>query len=278
LHNGRAVRRVVLDLADAVDEVLGGWVRETVSFVDSEVDRITPRTTAADVGTVARLTGLRDDCPVVTEPFSEWVLAGGFPAGRPGWEQAGALFVDDVTPYEERKLWLLNGAHSLLAYAGSIRGHHTVAEALADETCAGWMRDWWDEAARHLDLPEAPVRDYRADLLARFENPGMRHLLEQIASDGSQKLPVRVLPVVRAERAAGRVPDAGGRTLGAWVAHVRGAGAPLTDPRADELRRLADAPLPDAVRRLLGVLDAALPEDAALVDVVVAHAEELTSR
>ena len=104
-----------------------GWIRSSVSFVDSEVDRITPRTTADDVETVARLTGLRDECPVVTEPFTEWVLAGSFPAGRPAWEHAGAAFVDDVTPYEERKLWLLNGAHSLLAYAGSITGHETVA-------------------------------------------------------------------------------------------------------------------------------------------------------
>jgi fructuronate reductase len=269
LGNGSAVRRVVLDLADAADDGLAGWIRSSVSFVDTEVDRITPRPTPADVATVARLTGVRDECPVVTEPFREWVLAGSFPAGRPGWD---ALFVQDVRPYEERKLWLLNGAHSLLAYAGSIRGHHTVAEAVADETCAGWMEAWWDEAARHLDLPAGTVDAYRAATRARFANPAMRHLLAQIASDGSQKLPVRVLPVVRAELAAGRVPVAGARALAAWVLHLRGAGAPVTDPRAADLTRRAAGPLPEAVRRVLDALDPALAADRTLLDAVLDRA------
>ena len=86
-----------------------------------------------DVRAVRAATGRDDRVPVVTEPFSEWVLSGAFPAGRPRWEDAGATFTDDVTPFEHRKLWLLNGAHSLLAYAGSIRGHTTVAEAVADD-------------------------------------------------------------------------------------------------------------------------------------------------
>ena len=100
-----------------------------------------------------KLTGLDDAAPVVTEPFTEWVLAGDFPAGRPAWERAGARFVTDVRPFEQRKLWLLNGAHSLLAYAGPTRGHQTVAEAIADPVCRGWVDTWWDEAARHLALP-----------------------------------------------------------------------------------------------------------------------------
>ncbi len=275
LGNGRAVRRVVLDLADAVDDSLAAWVRSSVSFVDTEVDRITPRTTPADIEAVARLTGVRDECAVVTEPFSEWVLAGEFPAGRPAWERAGAQFVEDVTPYEERKLWLLNGAHSLLAYAGSIRGHRTVAEAMADQTCAAWVEAWWDETAPHLDLPADTLDAYRAGTRDRFGNRGMRHLLEQIAADGSQKLPVRVLPVVRAERAAGRVPEAGARTLAAWVLHLRGAGAPVTDPLAGDLTERARGALPDAVRRVVDVLDPELAVDRALVNAVVAQAEEL---
>lgn len=275
LHNGASVRRVVLDLADEVDAGLADWIRSSVSFVDSEVDRITPRTTADDVAAAGRLLGLRDECPVVTEPFTEWVVAGEFPSGRPGWEHAGATFVDDVTPYEERKLWLLNGAHSLLAYAGSVRGHRTVSEAIADDTCAGWVEEWWDEAVVHLDLPGDALAAYRGDLLTRFGNPAMRHLLEQIAADGSQKLPVRVLPVLRAERSAGRVPHAAARTLGAWVAHLRGAGGTVHDPLADVLVDRARGALPDAVRRVLEVLDTELPADRALADAVVAHAQEI---
>lgn len=278
LHNGRAVRRVVLDLAEAVDGELAGWIRSSVSFVDSAVDRITPRTTDADRETVVRLTGLLDATPVVTEPFSEWVIAGDFPAGRPGWEHQGAQLVEDVTPYEQRKLWLLNGAHSLLAYAGSIRGHRTVAEAIGDGTCADWVEQWWDEAAPHLDLDAGTIGRYRADLLDRFANPRIRHLLEQIAADGSQKLPVRVLPVVRRERSAGRVPQAAARTLAAWTVHLRGLGAPVTDPRANELVALADAPLRDAVRRVLEALDPTMAPDTELADAVVTHAEELSAR
>jgi fructuronate reductase len=278
LHNGAAVARVVTRLADEVDQGLAAWVREEVAFVDSEVDRITPRTTDDDRRVVEQVMGVVDACPVVTEPFSEWVLSGRFPAGRPLWEHAGAQFVDDVTPFEQRKLWLLNGAHSQLAYLGSILGHTTVRDAVADDRCRGWVEQWWDEAAAHLDLPEHSVRAYRDALAERFANPGIRHLLEQIAADGSQKLPVRLLPVLRAERASGRVPPAATRTLAAWVAHLRGAGAPVQDPLAPELGRRAAGALPDGVRRVLEVLDPALAADTDLVAAVTATAEELERR
>ncbi|MGI9156699.1 MAG: mannitol dehydrogenase family protein [Marmoricola sp.] len=277
LQNGKAVRRVVSELAEEVDEGLADWVRASVSFVDSEVDRITPRTTEADRLLVARATGVDDACPVVTEPFTEWVISGDFPSGRPGWEHAGAQLVDDVTPFEQRKLWLLNGAHSMLAYAGSIRGHVTVAAAVTDEVCLGWLQEWWDEAGPHVDLPAESVEEYRAALLARFANEDIQHRLEQIAADGSQKLPVRVLPVLAAERTAGRLPTASARTLGAWVAHLRGAGALVTDPRADELAALAAGPLPEAVRRVLGLLDPGLPDDPDLVTTVTNRAQELSN-
>lgn len=276
LHNGRSVRRVVLDLADAVDDALSDWVRESVSFVDSAVDRITPRTTDEDRETVLRATGLLDACPVVTEPFSEWVIAGEFPQGRPGWEHAGAQLVTDVTPYEQRKLWLLNGAHSLLAYAGSIRGHTTVAEAIGDPLCRGWVEAWWDEAGAHLPLAADVIASYREELERRFANPRIRHLLEQIAMDGSQKLPVRVVPVVRAEREAGRTPHAAARTLAAWLLHLRGAGAPVNDPAAEDLVVRASGPLPDAARRVLELLDPSLAADEGLAAAVITHAEELS--
>ena len=120
--NGALAERVVGDLAELIDDGLASWLRASVAVVTTMVDRITPRATPGDVRTVLRSTGFDDRCPVVTEPFHEWVLSGAFPAGRPRWEDAGATFTDDITPYEHRKLWLLNGAHSLLAYAGSIRG------------------------------------------------------------------------------------------------------------------------------------------------------------
>jgi fructuronate reductase len=275
--NGAVVARVVRDLAELVDPGLADWIAGSVAYVTTMVDRITPRTTPEDVQTVAEATGLHDSSPVGTEPFSEWVLSGPFPGGRPGWDAAGATITDDIEPYEHRKLWLLNGGHSLLAYAGSILGHQTVADAVADETCRGWLEEWWSEASRYLSLPEADVAAYRGALLDRFTNPRMHHRLAQIAADGSQKLPVRILPTLRRERAAGRLPSGTVRVLAGWVCHLRGAGAPVSDARADQVVPLADGPLPQAVPRVLGALDPALADDGELVAAVVADAERLGS-
>ncbi|MCA1982161.1 mannitol dehydrogenase family protein [Nocardioides nematodiphilus] len=278
--NGKVVRRVVLELAAEAaaggDRDLPAWITAHVSFVSTEVDRITPRTTPADIEAVRRATGRDDACPVVTEPFTEWTLAGDFPGGRPAWEAAGARFVEDVTPYETRKLWLLNGAHSLLAYAGSALGHTTVAEAIADPRCRSWVEAWWDEAGDHLTLPAEALAGYRVALAERFANPAIRHLLSQIAMDGSQKLPVRIVPTLLAERLAGRTDTAGARVLGAWIAHLRGAGAPVSDPRADELVALSTGRTADAVPRVLAALDPRLADDQELVAAITAHTEELS--
>jgi fructuronate reductase len=275
--NGAVVARVVRDLAELVDPGLADWIAGSVAYVTTMVDRITPRTTPEDVQTVAEATGLHDSSPVGTEPFSEWVLSGPFLGGRPGWDAAGATITDDIEPYEHRKLWLLNGGHSLLAYAGSILGHQTVADAVADETCRGWLEEWWSEASRYLSLPEADIAAYRGALLDRFANPRMHHRLAQIAADGSQKLPVRILPTLRRERTAGRLPSGAVRVLAAWVCHLHGAGAPVSDARADQVVPLADGPLPQAVPRVLAALDPALADDGELVAAVVADAERLGS-
>ncbi|HST67670.1 MAG TPA: mannitol dehydrogenase family protein, partial [Mycobacteriales bacterium] len=253
--NGEVVARVVGDLAEAVDPGLAAWIGSTVSTVTTTVDRITPRTTPADGDAVREATGRTDRAPVATEPFSEWVLSGTFAGGRPQWEEAGAVFTDDITPFEHRKLWLLNGGHSLLAYAGSARGHRTVADAVADGTCRSWLEQWWAEASPYVDLPEGDLAAYRAALLERFANPRIEHQLEQIAADGSQKLPVRILPTVARERAAGRMPAGAVRVLAGWICTLRGQGAPVNDAHADEVVPLADGPLPDATRKVLGVLD-----------------------
>ena len=274
--NGAVVARVVSDLAALVDPDLSAWVGRSVATVTTMVDRITPRTTPADMQAVLDGTGVSDRAPVVTEPFSEWVLSGAFPGGRPRWEDAGATFTDDVAPYEHRKLWLLNGAHSLLAYAGSALGHASVAAAVADDRCRAWVELWWSESSPHLSLPAAEVAAYRSALSERFANPRIEHRLEQIAADGSQKLPVRILPVLRLERAAGRLPEGALRVLAAWVGHLRGAGAPVQDPRADELVALAAGPLPDAARRVLAFLDPALAEDQEVASAVVALVPSFT--
>ena len=177
---------------------------DTVSFVSTSVDRITPRLTSAELEGLRTASGWDDDAPVVTEPFSDWVLQGAFPGGRPQWETAGARFVDDVEPFERRKLWLLNGAHTILAASGPSRGHETVAAAFADPYCAALVTGFWDEAARHLTNAGLDIPAYLAQLRQRFANPRIAHRLTDIADQAPAKVRVRLLPVLQAERAAGR--------------------------------------------------------------------------
>ncbi len=274
--NGAVVRTVVRTLAAELDTGpmtgLRDWLDEQVDFATSVVDRITPATTDEDRALVAAERGYVDADPVPTEPFTEWVLSGAFPAGRPRWEDAGATLVEDVAPFERRKLWLLNGSHSMLAYAGSIRGHETIDQAIADPDCLGWVQQFWDEAARHLDFPEAEITDYRQALLERYANPRVRHLLAQIAADGSTKLPIRTIPVIRAEREAGRIPTGGATTVAAWVLHLRGDGAPVKDPDAERITRLAaSGELADVVPGVLELLSDGLGSDRDLVEAVVSQ-------
>jgi fructuronate reductase len=248
-HNGEVLRAAVLDAATEPD--LRSWIEAHVAFPSSMVDRITPATTAADVDDLAGLQGaLEDDrVPVVTEPFAEWVLEDRFDGiDRPAWETAGVRIVDDVTPYEQRKLWLLNGAHSLLAYLGPLLGHETVASAMDDPRCRTAVEQLWDEAAAELPLPDDEVDAARAALVERFANPRIRHTLRQIASGGSQKLPVRVVDVLRHRLA--RDPDAGigpgaATALAAWWLHlteqpdlVDDAGAPGPDSDVHDVLRV----------------------------------------
>jgi fructuronate reductase len=275
-ENGAVTQTVVTDLAELMDESLAEWIERNVDFATSMVDRITPATTDEDRRIVQEHNGYVDASPVPTEPFSEWVVSGRFPAGRPRWEDAGAQVVKDVEPFEQRKLWLLNGSHSMLAYAGSVRGHQTIDQAIADPACREWVNLFWDEASRHLPFPPAVVEDYRAALLTRFSNPHMRDQLARIAADGSTKLVVRTLPTVRAERAAGRIPVGCATTLAAWVLHLRGAGAPVKDPGAASALQAANpGDMPTAVPAVLGTLEPGLGKDGDFVRAVLAQAEAI---
>ena len=252
--NGSMVERVVRDLARVVDPSLLAYMDEHVGFVTTMVDRITPRPTDELRAAVLADTGVDDPAAVGTEPFAQWVLAGDFKAGRPAWQTGGAQFVDDITPYETLKLWMLNGSHTLMAYAGTIRGKETVFDAMSDPEIAGWVNDWWDVAAKHLPLPAAEVVAYRGALTERFLNPSIKHLLAQIAGDGSQKVPIRLVPALNAERAAGGEPVGAERAVAAWVQHLRGRGAPVTDSKAEQVESLADGSLDEAVARVCDYL------------------------
>jgi fructuronate reductase len=277
-ENCAVTKTVVHDFAALLDESLAGWIDSQIDFATSMVDRITPRTTEEDRALVQRACGYVDAYPVATEPFSEWVVSGRFPAGRPRWDEAGVAMVAEVEPFEQRKLWLLNGSHSMLAYAGSIRGHSTIDEAIADPGCRSWVETFWDEASRHLSLPASDIADYREALLARFSNPRAGDQLARIAADGSTKLVVRTLPTIRAERAAGRVPIGAATTVAAWVLHLRGLGAPVNDPGAAAALDAANSgELAAAVPAVLNVLEPGLGADQDFVVAVVDQAKVIQS-
>ncbi len=268
--NAGVLRRLLTDLAERIDPGLLPWMDANVGFVSTTVDRITPATSEADRQRVATALGVRDEMPVVTEPYAEWVLSDTFAGQRPALETAGAVITDDVHPYEARKLTLLNGAHSLLAYVGSLRGHTTVAEAIADPACREWVLRWWAEAGPHLSFES---QGYQDALLLRFANPAIAHQLTQVAMDGSQKLPVRLVPTIRAERDAGRIPQAAVRILAAWIVYLRDDPAP--DPKRELLVHLANQPLGQAVPSLLAVIDQELPDDHEFVEAVLHDAARL---
>ncbi len=272
-HNGDVVRAVIRDAARAVDPTLVPWIDAHATFVTTMVDRITPRPDPRLADVVAEATGFVDLAPVETEPFSEWVLCGRFAAGRPAWDAAGARFVDDIAAFEQRKLGLLNGAHTLMAYAGPLLGCETVRDAIEHPVVGAWVDQWWAEARRSIPLPAFDLEAYVAALRARFANPRIRHLLAQIGADGSQKLPIRIVPVLRAERDAGRSGGAACRALAAWVLHLRGHGVPVLDAGVsgwDDVRAL---PLPEAVGRVLPRIGVYDPDVARRV---AALAEEMT--
>ena len=237
--NGRTLKRVTTRFAELRDPDLSRFVAGQVAFPSTMVDRIVPATTDADRASIAERIGVEDAWPVVTEPFSQWVIEDDFPAGRPEWEKAGATFVDDVDAYELMKLRLLNGSHSTLAYLGYLSGHETVAEAMAAPGFEALIRGLMDEEVSPT-LPALPGIDlaaYKADLLARFRNTALRHRTWQIAMDGSQKLPQRLLNTIRERLGAGLPITRLALGVAGWMRYAAGtdeSGTPIDvrDPLA----------------------------------------------
>lgn len=274
--NGHTVRRALEDFAVALGgsdgRRLTDALAQSVRTPDTMVDRMVPATTAADLVRVAELLGLRDEAAVVAEPFRQWIIADDFAADRPAWEQAGARFVDDVTAWEEVKLRILNAGHSLIAYLGLLGGQETIAASVrrpAWESALRRMID--DDVVPHLRAPEGlDVRGYSDDVIARFANPHLGHTVRKVGSDGSQKIPLRILSTVRAARAAGQSARWAALAIAAWAAYV-GSCPPgdLDDPHAPELSRLVGAAAPEeAGLALLEFLDPDLAADPLVADAV----------
>lgn len=246
--NGRVLRALVMDfcaaLPSAEGEPLAQWIEANVSFPSSMVDRIVPATTNADRAEAQKLLGLNDEALVVAEPFRQWVIEDDFRAGRPSWERAGADLVDSVQPFEQAKLRVLNCTHSLLAYLGALRGHESIADAVADPGLEHAARELIrvDVLPTLTQPPGLDLAEYGEDVMRRFANPALRHRTLQVAMDGSQKLPMRLLGTIRDRLAAGQTPRWAALTLAGWMVFVAtgrdrlGRSLPLEDPLADRLR------------------------------------------
>ncbi|MEV5407962.1 mannitol dehydrogenase family protein [Thermopolyspora sp. NPDC052614] len=248
-HNGQVVRDAVLASAGHLRD----WIDANVAFPSSMVDRLVPTPRPEDLAEVAAALGVSDRAAVATEPFRQWVIEDRFAAERPAWEKAGALIVPDVAPYELMKLRLLNGSHSLIAYLGMLHGCETIAETVARDDVAQAVRALMDQdITPTLPVPEGfDVEAYKRQLLQRFANPALRHQTAKVAADGSLKLPLRLVTVMRERLAAGATPSYAALGIAAWMRWVSVAPT-LDDPIAPALTSAA------ATARYPGGLVAAL--------------------
>ncbi|UZK65562.1 mannitol dehydrogenase family protein [Sphingomonas sp. M1-B02] len=265
--NGAKLRAACIALAQAQDPALADWIEGAVAFPDSMVDSITPASDPAFLASVGAALGVEDQAAVQRESFAQWVLQRFDMADGPDFEAAGVTMTSDVRGYEQAKLRILNGAHSSLAYIGLARGHETVFEAMADPELEAFVTRLvhHDIAASLSPVEGLDVAAYADAVLDRFRNPAIRHLLSQIAWDGSQKLPYRLLDTVRAALDAGRGVERLAVPIAAWIAFVRGkaeAGETITDPLADTLAEAATSGSPvGAMLAIEPVFGARLAQD-----------------
>ena len=242
IQNGQRCREAVLSFAALWDPTLVVWVETQVQFPCCVVDRICPAVTEADRARAQQVLTLEDRGTVVSEDFSEWVIEDSFAGERPPLELAGVTWVNNVAPWEARKLRLLNASHSALAYLGGLLDLPTVHNAIANPTLADFIDDLWQEIAVTLDRDAASgITDYCAALLTRFANPNLAHPLEQIGTDGSQKLPLRIIAPLRERLEQGLASPRLTEVIAAWLYWQWGttlSGAPLSfsDPLAAQFK------------------------------------------
>ncbi len=257
--NGAIAKKMILSFASLRDEALSAWIEANVTFPNGMVDRITPQTTDADREMVARVFGIDDAWPVMTEPFIQWVVEDRFCNGRPPLEEVGVQVVGDVHPYEMMKIRLLNASHQALGYLGYLCGYRYVHDVMSDPLFRDFIARLMDVEVTPL-LPPVPGVDlgaYKRTLIERFANPKIADQVARICTDGSARMPKFLLPSVSEALASGRPHALLTLATAGWFRYLRGvdeqgATIPLQDPMADELRTLA-AEGGDDPRPLLGV-------------------------
>lgn len=246
MANGSVARHAFSSFASLRDPELGSWVRDSVSFPSTMVDRITPQTTDDHRRELAASHGIDDAWPVIAEPFAQWVIEDRFPLGRPQWQRVGAQLVDDVAPYELMKLRLLNASHQAMAYFGSLLGYAWAHEAASDPLVTRLLERYWSEEAIPT-LPEVPGVDlsgYTTTLLERYRNPAIRDTLARLCAETSDRIPTFLLPVVRSNLDAGRPIAMSAAVVASWAHYVddaseRGRATDVVDARRDRVMAAA---------------------------------------
>lgn len=249
-NNGRVLEKVVTQFAEKVSSELATWIKTNATFPCTMIDRIVPATTDEDRREIEARLGLRDEGMVVCEPFTQWVVEDKFADGRPAWDKVGVLMTDDVEAFEKIKLRLLNGSHSTMAYTGYLSGFQFIAEVMQQPAFVNLVKTYMArEAGETVHAPEGfDIEDYKQQLRDRFANPALKHKTWQIAMDGSQKLPQRLLETLREQLARNGSIDIICLGVAAWIRYVSGvdeSGNPIevSDPLAASLRAACEANL-----------------------------------
>jgi len=274
-HNGAVARKALLAFATLRDADLHDWIAANVSFPNAMVDRITPMTSTAHRLQLHDEKGIDDAWPVVCEPFVQWVLEDKFVDGRPAWEKVGVQFTDDVTPYEEMKIKLLNGSHLALTYLGSLKGYHFVHETMNDPLFVAYIRAYMDldVTPQLASVPGIDLEGYKDTLIERFSNQAIADQLERVCSDGSSKFPKFTIPTINRLILDQGNLDRASLVVAAWALYLKGntdeqgGSYKIVDPRAEFCQALvADDAL--TTQRLLAVEEifgAAIPQSAEFV-------------
>ncbi|MCS5450678.1 mannitol dehydrogenase family protein [Enterobacter huaxiensis] len=276
--NGHVVKNAVLGMAQKRSPELAAWIDEQVSFPGTMVDRIVPAATDASLAEITQALGVEDPCAISCEPFIQWVVEDNFVAGRPEWEVAGVQMVHDVLPWEQMKLRMLNGSHSFLAYLGYLAGYAHINECMEDASFRDAARRLMlDEQAPTLRITDVDLTAYADSLIDRFANPALQHRTWQIAMDGSQKLPQRMLEGIRVHLERGSAWPLLALGVAGWIRYVsgtdeRGNAIDVRDPLSDKIRMAveasSDADRVNALVALSEVFGDALAQNAVFVEAV----------
>jgi fructuronate reductase len=244
--NGHVVKHAVLGMASKRSPELATWIADNVSFPGTMVDRIVPAATDESLAEIEAVLGVADPCAISCEPFIQWVVEDNFVAGRPEWEAAGVQMVENVLPWEQMKLRMLNGSHSFLAWLGYLAGFQHISDCMQDVAYRHAARRLMlEEQAPTLSITGVDLNAYADSLTERFSNPALKHRTWQIAMDGSQKLPQRMLDGIRIHLARHTNWPLLALGVAGWMRYVSGtddAGQAIDvrDPLADKIRTLVD--------------------------------------